>query len=230
MSDQSLSQSFPSQPLSSFVFEGDNIVRSFLDSKGDPWFVGADVCRALGISDAKQAIERLDEDERGRYGIPSGGGIQQTAVINESGLYSLILSSRKPEAKRFKKWITSEVLPAIRKTGAYAMPNLSPAEIILAQAQRLVDHERQLANHDQRIGSLEARVNAHDEWANHYTIIGYCNLRKLPSPTPNQAANWGKRAAALSRERNIIIGKTRDSRYGEVNTYHISILDAVIGN
>lgn len=84
----------------------------------EPWFVAADVCIALTIGNSRDALARLDDDEKGVGSIDTPGGTQAMTVINESGLYSLILGSRKPEAKRFKKWVTSEVLPAIRKTGA----------------------------------------------------------------------------------------------------------------
>jgi prophage antirepressor-like protein len=91
---------------------------------GEPWFVAADVCAALGIANATQAMARLDDDETTLYSTEgqAGSGPQSFNIINESGLYSLILGSRKPEAKRFKKWVTSEVLPAIRKTGQYTAP------------------------------------------------------------------------------------------------------------
>lgn len=85
---------------------------------GEPWFVATDVCEALELDHT--ALRRLDDDEKGRDSIPTLGGEQTLNTVNESGLYSLILGSRKPEAKRFKKWVTSEVLPAIRKTGGYA--------------------------------------------------------------------------------------------------------------
>ena len=86
----------------------------------EPWFVAADVCAVLEL-ETHVALRRLDEDEKGRFSIPTLGGNQEANVINESGLYSLILGSRKPEAKKFKKWVTSEVLPAIRKTGSYSV-------------------------------------------------------------------------------------------------------------
>lgn len=84
--------------------------------EGEPWFVAADVCEALDIKNPTDALKRLDDDERARFNLGHQG---EANIINESGLYSLILGSRKPEAKKFKKWVTSEVLPAIRKTGAY---------------------------------------------------------------------------------------------------------------
>ena len=84
---------------------------------GNPWFVSVDVCTALGVS--RTAVRRLDEDEKGVRSMHTLGGTQRLAVVNEYGLYNLILGSRKPEAKDFKRWITHEVIPSIRKNGAY---------------------------------------------------------------------------------------------------------------
>ncbi|PGT35639.1 phage antirepressor Ant [Bacillus anthracis] len=85
----------------------------------DVWFVAKDVCDVLGINKQRDAYSRLDEDERGSVLVDTLGGQQNMNAINESGLYSLILRSRKPQAKSFKKWVTSEVIPSIRKHGAY---------------------------------------------------------------------------------------------------------------
>jgi prophage antirepressor-like protein len=101
-------------------------VRTIIDEHGKPWWVANDVCIVLDIKDAKQAIDRLDEDERGRYTVPTPGGNQMMTCINEPGLYELIFTSRKPEAKAFKRWIKQEVLPAIRKTGSYSFPQSTP--------------------------------------------------------------------------------------------------------
>jgi len=102
-----------------FEFES-HALRVNLDAAGQPWFVAADVCAALDLPDTHKAIARLDDDEKGRNSIPTPGGQQDMSVVNESGLYNLVLGSRKPEAKRFKRWVTHEVLPSIRKTGSYA--------------------------------------------------------------------------------------------------------------
>jgi prophage antirepressor-like protein len=91
------------------------------DEDGAPWWFADEVCAALGLSHL-QALSRLDDDEKGIRITDTPGGPQRKATINESGLYSLILRSRKPEAKRFKRWVTHEVLPQIRKTGAYTAP------------------------------------------------------------------------------------------------------------
>jgi anti-repressor protein len=94
---------------------------------GEPWFVAADVCAVLEIRNNRDALAGLDDDEKGVATTDTPGGSQQVAVINEPGLYSLILRSRKPEAKAFKRWITHEVLPAIRKTGRYEVAAAAPA-------------------------------------------------------------------------------------------------------
>jgi prophage antirepressor-like protein len=118
---------------------------------GNPWFVAADVCAALTIANARDAVAKLDEDERKSLKNNSVGNTdglinqqlnaeQEINLINESGLYSLILTSRKPEAKKFKKWVTAEVLPAIRKTGRYETPNVAMPELIHpGQLSRLGD-------------------------------------------------------------------------------------------
>lgn len=91
-----------------------------IDRKGEPWFVLSEVCRELDIGNVGDAASRLDDDEKDNIDIIDAiGRNRKTLIINESGLYSLILTSRKPAAKRFKKWVTSEVLPSIRKTGGY---------------------------------------------------------------------------------------------------------------
>lgn len=91
-----------------------------IDRNGEPWFVFVEVCRELEIVNPRDAASRLDDDEKDAVGIADAiGRVQQTMIISESGLFSLILTSRKEAAKKFKKWVTAEVLPSIRKTGSY---------------------------------------------------------------------------------------------------------------
>lgn len=85
----------------------------------EPWFVAVDVCKALEIKNNRDALGRLDDDEKGVVSTDTLGGEQEVGVVNESGLYTLVLGSRKPEAKAFKRWITHDVIPTIRKTGGY---------------------------------------------------------------------------------------------------------------
>lgn len=91
-----------------------------VDVEGSPWFVCSDVAEALGYRDSANAARHLDDDEKGTRNVSTLGGTQKLTVISESGLYALVLRSRKPEARRFAKWVTSEVLPAIRKKGSYS--------------------------------------------------------------------------------------------------------------
>jgi prophage antirepressor-like protein len=128
-----------SQSIVPFDFQG-NRVRVIVDEQGEPWFVAVDVCRCLGLDNSTRAIERLDEDEKSQVIDPSvlnnnqGTGINILLnTISESGLYSLILTSRKPEAKAFKRWVTHEVLPSIRKTGSYCIPQSRPLPEVLRQ-------------------------------------------------------------------------------------------------
>ena len=104
-----------SSSLVPFDFEGSQI-RIFTDEQGDPWFVTTDVCNVLGIGNPRQATTRLDADEKGVISTDTPGGVQSVATVNESGLYSLVLGSRKPEARRFKRWVTHEVLCPVSTT------------------------------------------------------------------------------------------------------------------
>lgn len=91
----------------------------------EPWFVAADVCKALEIGNSRQALTRLDDDEKGVISTDTPGGKQEMATVSEPGLYSLVLGSRKPEARQFKRWITHDVIPAIRSHGGYLTPELT---------------------------------------------------------------------------------------------------------
>ncbi len=125
--------------LHSFHNEQFGNLHGFLDDDGNAWFVASDVCRALDLSNPRSSLALLDDDEKGVHTVDTLGGKQAMATVNEPGLYSLILRSRKPEAKKFKRWITHEVIPSIRKTGQYTNPqaeqnagaNIQIDEIIL---------------------------------------------------------------------------------------------------
>ena len=107
--------------LQTFNYQS-NEVRT-IQKDGDPWFVLKDVCQVLGITNHKNIYARLDPDEKGVRQMDTPGGKQEMSIINESGLYNVILRSDKPEAKPFRKWVTSEVLPTIRRHGGYMTPD-----------------------------------------------------------------------------------------------------------
>lgn len=124
---------------------------------GEPWFVAADVCRALEISDNRSATARLDDDEKGAVSIRTPGGYQGMTVISEPGLYALVLGSRKPEAKAFKRWITHEVIPSIRKSGGYiaGQSTMSDADLM---AKALLVAQRQIEQRDAQITEMQPKA------------------------------------------------------------------------
>lgn len=125
-----------------------------VEREGEPWFVGKDVAAALGYQNPQRAIrDHVDDEDKGVTEMVTPGGIQPVPIINESGLYSLVLSSKLPTAKAFKRWITSEVIPSIRKTGGYiaGQAELSPEELM---ARALMVAQKTLAERDARISTL----------------------------------------------------------------------------
>lgn len=138
--------------LSIFQFQSFQIRVVLID--GEPWFVAADVCLILGLNNVSQALTRLEPDEKDTITLNDGTtGNPDKLVVSESGLYALVLSSRKREAKPFRRWVTSEVLPAIRKTGSYSISQpkqISQAEALLQSVQLIVELEQKI----QRIESV----------------------------------------------------------------------------
>lgn len=146
--------------LKNFTYEG-TPVRT-ISRDGEPWFVAADVARILEIGNPSQAVSRLDEDERDTL-ISNEG--RQTGVVNEPGLYSLILGSRKPEAKTFKRWVTHEVIPSIRRTGRYEVaPAPAPAELsrmeILQLAMQAETERAQAVERAEKAEEIVTAVNS----------------------------------------------------------------------
>jgi anti-repressor protein len=128
--------------IKTFIFPMTSDAVRITDQNGDPWFIAKDICDALGLTNPSQTLSYLDEDERSLISNEALRANGPVTIINESGLYSLILRSRKPEAKAFKKWVTSEVLPAIRRDGSYsvavAIPNFNnPVEAARAWADQM---------------------------------------------------------------------------------------------
>jgi hypothetical protein len=105
------------QAISAYQFEADPV--RVVMVAGDPWWVASDIARVLGYRDAPNMVRSLDEDEKGTHILSTLGGQQEMNIISESGLYAAILKSRRPEAKRFRRWVTAEVLPELRRTGNY---------------------------------------------------------------------------------------------------------------
>ena len=147
-----------------------------LKIEGEPWFVGKDIAAALGYSDTAQAIRKhIDDEDKRVVESTTPGGKQNITIINESGLYSLMLKSKLPGAKKFKRWVTSEVLPSIRKTGAYSMQGAgrdAPAED--AMFERLwAELERK-----QKLNGYVDRFCSYFGWSRRYFLSGMYKLMK----------------------------------------------------
>ena len=150
--DKSIVQAPPSE------FESDRFGRlRVVQIDGEPWFVASDVCRALGLGNASMALEKLEDDEKGISTVDTHGGRQQMLVVNEPGLYSLVMRSRKPEARAFKRWVTHEVLPQIRRTGAYT--NETPEETM---ARALLIAHSTIEGQRRRIEEMEPKARFAD--------------------------------------------------------------------
>ena len=138
---------------------------------GEPWFVGKDVADILGYSDTAQAVrKRIDDEDKGVVEMTTPGGKQNMVVINESGLYSLILSSKLPTAKAFKRGVTSEVLPTIRKHGAYMDTDI--IEKSLADPDFLIQLATTLKEEKQRRMEAEAKIAADEHKVDFYNAVG----------------------------------------------------------
>ncbi|WP_314639560.1 phage antirepressor [Stomatobaculum longum] len=141
---------------------------------GEPWFIAADVCRALDVKNGRDAVSRLDDDEKGVALTDTLGGKQEMAVVSEAGLYALVLSSRKPEAKAFKRWVMHDVLPSIRKHGAYMTEEIlqktleNPDFLIGLATQLKEEREKRLAAEldkavlGQQIAELRPKASYYD--------------------------------------------------------------------
>lgn len=146
-----------SQQVETYKFHGSDPVRVVTGEDGEPWFVAKDVCDILGHSNVSMALDRLDDDERSKFNLGRQGN---TNIVNEAGLYSLVLGSRKPEAHEFKRWVTHEVLPSIRKHGGYlaGQEQMTPEQMVLASMRYLESKiSEQQATIDDQAGQLEAQ-------------------------------------------------------------------------
>lgn len=158
-----------------FRYEENKLVRT-MNIDGEPWFVLKDVCEVLGLASPHKVAERLDGDERNQIPVEDSAGRQQeTTVINESGLYSVILRSDKPEAKPFRKWVTAVVLPSIRKNGGYisGQEELSPQELM---AKALLVAQKTIADREARISNLEAQKQVMQPKADYFDELVSRNM------------------------------------------------------
>ena len=221
------------------IFSKENLgsVRTVL-LNNEVWFCIKDVCDILELTNPTVVAKRLDEDEKAKFDLGLKNG-ELTNFTNESGLYTLILRSDKPEAKPFRKWITSEVIPAIRKTGKYEEKPMTSAQYLLQQAQWMVEAENRMSNIEnnvaqtsQSIGNIKKDITRieHNErrtvTSNHLTVIAYANMKGIKPNTYNSSV-MGRKATKVCRTRGLLTGTVVDSKYGLINTYPLEVLDEI---
>ena len=175
--------------------------------EGEPWFVAADVCRALDIGNTSMALERLDNDEKMTLSSTDShsgqrGGAQSYTIINEAGLYALVLGSRKPEAKAFKRWITHEVIPSIRKNGAYLTPEA--AYKMLSDPQNLIQLLTTLSEKNEEVKLLTSESAEKDRKI--AALENECDIRRRQ--TIKYCAKAMYADAAIGKGENLTIRET----------------------
>lgn len=169
--------------ITQFVYDSKSVRTIVIDNQ--PWFVAKDVCEILEISNNRDALSRLDADEKNTVALTDGNrGNPNQTVINEAGLYTLIMSSRKPEAKQFKRWITHEVIPSIRKHGAYMTTEtiektLSNPDFIITLATKLKEEQARAAALEQKIVTDKPKVLFAESLETSSDCILIANLAKL---------------------------------------------------
>lgn len=220
-----------------FDFQGATVRTGGTPEK--PWFVAKDVCDVLGIGNSRQALARLDDDEKGVITTDTLGGKQEVAVIYESGLYALSFTSRKTEAREFRRWVTSEVLPSIRRTGSYHAPGTEPVEAVnrfLGTCREILSLGGGLEPRDEILLKDYARSRlalsgpggAATAWV---TIPERCVALGFPRPRRGEDSELGKRVAARYRERHGTNPPKHtqwvDGRPVQVNTYTTADLELV---
>ena len=200
-----------SNGIQRFDFKGASL-RTLTDKAGEPWFVAKDVCDILGHSNVSMALDRLDDDERSKFNLGRQG---ETNIVNEAGLYVLVLGSRKPEAHEFKRWVTHEVLPQIRRTGGYIhTTDTDSEEDILAKAvlvaQKTIEHKnRQIAEKDAQIKVLEPKALFADAVA---ASDGTCLIGELAKMLRQNGLDIGQNRLFEILRQDGYLGKSGSNR------------------
>ncbi len=221
--------------LAKFEFEGNQV--RIVTINGEPWFVAKDVCKALGLANSGDALSRLDDDEKTQLshdsiiGLTDNPNTVRLSAVTESGMYALVLSSRKPEAKPFRKWVTSEVIPSIRKTGKYEVEqpiaptdHQLPATYIEAleallesekeKEQLRVQNELQAAQIDDLEEDVEKYSSLADESFTHSSIVRIAKFNGV-----NETAFKWRVLKAATKVAKLEIKRAPCPRFGEKLLY-----------
>jgi prophage antirepressor-like protein len=205
--------------ITPFNFNGTEL--RAISRDGEPWFIASDVCTVLEHSNSRKAITSLEDDEKGVTISDTPGGPQEFAIINESGLYSLVLRSRKPQAKAFKKWVTSEVLPAIRKTGGYQVASTAilPQDYATALRQ-LADKYEETEKLKLTIETQRPAVEYVERFVKADGLFGIRETAKILGVKQNAFVDLCQGGRVLFRENGSLqpYAKWLDAGYFEVKT------------
>ncbi len=199
-----------------------------------PQWVAKDVCDVLGITAPAHVLRDFDDDEKGVCTVHTPGGPQEMLTVTEPGLYRLVLKSRKPAAKTFKRWICHEVLPSIRLHGCYPPPpmRMNPTSLMLRQLADSLERQDRLETQQQettrKLERVAGKVRDMDGDTGYITVLAYARMRKINLPI-SEARQHGKALAKIHRKRNIRFGKVPDERHGRVNTYRMDVVEAYFG-
>lgn len=187
-------------------------LRTLTDEAGEPWFVAKDVCDILEISNPSDALKRLDDDERSRFNLGRQG---ETNIVNEAGLYSLVLGSRKPEAHEFKRWVTHEVLPQIRKTGGY-IPTTDVDDDMAILAKAVMIGQRTMEAQKQRIAAQESHIKELEPKARFADAVaasdGTCLIGELAKMLRQNGLDIGQNRLFEILRQDGYLGKTGSNR------------------
>lgn len=187
-------------------------LRTLTDEAGEPWFVAKDVCDIFEISNPSDALKRLDDDERSRFNLGRQG---ETNIVNEAGLYVLVLGSRKPEAHEFKRWVTHEVLPQIRKTGGY-IPTTDADDDMTILAKAVMIGQRTMEEQKRRIAAQESHINELEPKARFADAVaasdGTCLIGELAKMLRQNGLDIGQNRLFEILRQDGYLGKTGSNR------------------
>lgn len=204
-----------STEIQRFDFKG-AALRTLTDETGEPWFVAKDVCDVLELSNVGQALARLDNDEKSSITLNDGTpGNPNRAIVSESGLYALVLASRKPEAHEFKRWVTHEVLPQIRKTGGY-IPTTDADDDMTILAKAVMIGQRTMEEQKRRIAAQESHINELEPKARFADAVaasdGTCLIGELAKMLRQNGLDIGQNRLFEILRQDGYLGKTGSNR------------------
>ena len=222
----------------SLIFKNENLgeVRViFIDN--EPLFCLSDICRALGLTTPSAVANAIKAEFEGyelnSYPLQTAGGTQNFTMITEAQLYFILMRSNKAEAKEFRKWVNTEVLPSIRKTGAYSQKPLTQIEILQSSVAILAEQEKKISLLENKTDDLykeqlktKHNINRLLNNDNYMTLIAFMNLNNIKQKGYH-LPSLGKKAKKLSLEQGAFMGAVIDPRYGRINTYSTEILKQI---